>query len=85
MIGETVSFKHNDKTIQGIVYMHNPLKGIIKVRALRPWVLMQGEPQYATYTVGLEDPSLMVLTVDREAGAKLERDYARKAKDTESH
>ncbi len=82
MIGETVSFKHNDRTIRGVVYMYNPLKGIIKVRALRPWVLMQGEPQYATYTVGLEDPTLMTLTVDREAGARMEKEYARKAKDT---
>lgn len=72
MIGETVTFEKDGRTIQGIVYMHNPELGVIKVADLR---------SDATYSVRTSDPTLMPLTIDRETGEELERRYVGKTED----
>ena len=91
MLGEIVEFKQpTGRIIKGIVYCYMPngdddtQEAYIKVRDVRPYAVIVGQPEYKHYIVKLADPSLQVLTLDREGGAQLEEKYFHAAKTEDS-
>lgn len=82
MIGETVSFKTSlGREVVGIVYAYMPDGNdevkvpFVRVRELRPFLVENGVRKYLIHLVRLDNQSLQVITLDREAGKRLEDDY----------
>jgi len=75
MLGEVVSFERHGQVIEGLVYIYAPggnkyhPEPFIRVRRLPVTIYSK------VYVVDLDDPSLSILTIDRETGARMEEEY----------
>jgi len=75
MLGEVVSFERHGQVVEGLVYIYAPggnkyhPKPFIRVRELPVTIYSK------IYVVDLDDPSLSILTIDRETGARMEESY----------
>ena len=90
MLGELVSFVRGDRRIRGIVYCYMPNgspemdEPYVKVKRVYPHLVQNDVKHYDTFTVSLADPTLEILTLDREIGARMEEEYAGKTEDPTS-
>ena len=87
MIGEIVTFERNDKRYKAMVFCYMPCGGPEMTNPyLKAYLLEHGVVHHNNiHLVRLDDPTLEVLTLDREVGHKMEEQYVSTSTDPESY
>ena len=83
MIGEIVQWENHGKQIKGLVFCYMPNGGPeMREPYLKAYLMRRGVVVHNNiHLVKLGDPTLATLTLDREDGARMEKEYAGKTED----